>query len=98
MAERNYMSDPRCASVEGIIAALNILARYLPNGMQTKYFLEGSHDLVSSYVEASLTTAEDAEALEAGACTHKEAPDERALHMHTLWMGWTTDAPNTQPL
>lgn len=79
MSERNYLSDPRAASVEGVIAALNILAKYLPHGMQTKYFLEGSHDLISSYVEASLTTPEDAEALEALGW-HK---DEGYWSMHT---------------
>lgn len=50
MADDDYMKDPRAKSVEGMIAGLTILSEYLKDGMATKYFCGGEHDIIYFYV------------------------------------------------
>lgn len=60
-------ADPRRNNVEGFIAALTILAKYLENGMQTNFFLGAEHDIIYAYVDASVLPedSEDGQALSA---------------------------------
>lgn len=46
----NYMEDPRAKTVGGFIAALEILAKYLEEGTDTKYFINAEHDCLYSDV------------------------------------------------
>jgi hypothetical protein len=53
-------ADPRAKSIGGMIAALKIFARH--NGMGTKYFCDGEHDIIYFCGEPS-QDAEDGRAL-----------------------------------
>jgi hypothetical protein len=46
-----YMKDPRAKTVEGFVAGLGILAKYMEKGMQESYFCGGEHDAIHIYVE-----------------------------------------------
>lgn len=48
-----FMSDPRSKSVEGMIAGLQILAKYMPNKEQQKFFFQAEHDEVFFNVEVT---------------------------------------------
>lgn len=48
-----YMSDPRHKSVEGMIAALQIMSKYMPNKEQQKFFFQAEHDEVFFNVDAN---------------------------------------------
>jgi len=38
-------------SPEGWVKTFEIMAKYMPAGMQTKYFLEADHDIIYSNIE-----------------------------------------------
>ncbi len=46
MSDEIYNSDPRAKSLEGFIAALEILAKHESEGLQTKYSLDAQHDII----------------------------------------------------
>ncbi len=50
MADDHYMKDPRAKSVGGMIAGLTILSGYLKDGLASKYFCGGEHDIIYFYV------------------------------------------------
>lgn len=39
-------------SPEGWVETFEILAKYMSNGMQTKFFLEAEHDVIYSHISA----------------------------------------------
>lgn len=51
MADNIYKSDPRAKSVEGFIAGLTILSRYMAKGLAETYFMGGEHDVIHIYVD-----------------------------------------------
>jgi hypothetical protein len=63
----NHNSDPRAKSIEGLIAALQIIARHDPKGQGKKYFCGAEHDVIHFYLdgEALPPDSEDGRALEA---------------------------------
>jgi len=36
---------------DGWIETFEIMAQYMPNGMQTKFFLEAEHDIIYSHID-----------------------------------------------
>lgn len=60
-----FFKDPRAKSVEGLIAGLQILAKYLENGLQEKYFSGAEHDIIYFWVsrEQLPEDSEDGKAL-----------------------------------
>ena len=45
----NYLSDPRAKSIEGFIAALQIIAKHKPKGLSEKYFCGAEHEVLYIY-------------------------------------------------
>lgn len=43
MTEDDYMKDSRAKTVEGFIAGLTILSKYMKEGMQESYFCTAEH-------------------------------------------------------
>lgn len=39
---------------EGWIETFEIMAKYMPNGLQTKFFLQAEHDVIYSYIEGEV--------------------------------------------
>jgi hypothetical protein len=56
--ESIYSTDPRAKTPEGFIAGLEILARYMEKGLQTKWFMGGEHDVIYIYVSLDDLTPE----------------------------------------
>ncbi len=50
-SDKLYMKDARAKSVEGLIAALAIFAKYLKKGQKEKFFTGASHDVLYFYVD-----------------------------------------------
>ena len=46
-----YLSDPRSKSVEGMIIGLNILAKYMKDGLRQKWCCQAEHDIITFNVE-----------------------------------------------
>jgi hypothetical protein len=65
MAPNNYNSDPRSKSIEGFIAALQIFAVYLKDGMQGKYMFNADHDCIYINVDSEAVSDAHAKALDA---------------------------------
>lgn len=49
-----YMSDPRSKSLDGMIVALGILAKYMPKKEQQKFFVEAEHDEIFFNVDVDV--------------------------------------------
>ena len=58
-SDKIYMKDPRAKSVEGFILALQILAKYMPNGLKQKYFLGETHDEIFVWADGPKEDSED---------------------------------------
>lgn len=60
-----YLTDPRANTVEGVIAGLTILSKYMEKGMQESFFCGGEHDIIHIYVgdDALAEDSEDGQAL-----------------------------------
>lgn len=50
-SEKIYGTDPKSKSVAGFIEGLQILAKYMKEGLDTKYFCGGEHDIVYFYMD-----------------------------------------------
>jgi hypothetical protein len=46
-----YGTDPKSNSVAGLIEGLQILAKYMKKGLDTKFFCGGEHDIVYFYTD-----------------------------------------------
>lgn len=51
MSDEDYMKDPRAKTVEGFIAGLTILSKYMKGGMKESYFCTAEHDEFFVFVE-----------------------------------------------
>jgi hypothetical protein len=58
-----YMKDPQAKSVAGFIVALNILAKYMPDGLDESHFSNAEHDIFAVNVGVDVVTQEDADKL-----------------------------------
>ncbi len=50
-SDKRYNKDPKAKSVEGFIEGLQILSKYMNNGIETKYFCGAEHDILYTYAE-----------------------------------------------
>lgn len=50
----NYMTDPRSKSIEGFIAGLTILSKYMKGGLREKYAFGGEHDIIHIWGDVTL--------------------------------------------
>jgi len=51
MNDESYMRDPMAKTVNGFIEALEILARYMKDGKERKFFCGAEHDEIYFYTE-----------------------------------------------
>ncbi len=50
-SDKIYGTDPKSKSVAGFIEGLQILAKYMKQGLDTKFFCGGEHDVIYFYAE-----------------------------------------------